>query len=226
MSLSNEIRALCSGHPYAKIPWPHRPLHELANKAERLEAAHEERLDACMTALQVLDEVFLGGRVDLEADSSITRAYQKLQRIISKSGKMQLKPYAIHVATHHEPVIVTAPTRGNAYYQAYLRYREVAKMQLPDFLAASRIEELPTLPGADGYDYIRETYRIDVRIGQRCRIEGMEGVVVYPGPTANHLHVLPDGGQAPVPVHPLDAELNPLDLEAGAEETREEALAL
>jgi hypothetical protein len=34
--LANEIRALCNGHPHAKIAWPHRELHALADRAQAL----------------------------------------------------------------------------------------------------------------------------------------------------------------------------------------------
>ncbi len=34
--LANDIRALCNGHPHAKIAWPHRELHALADRAQAL----------------------------------------------------------------------------------------------------------------------------------------------------------------------------------------------
>ncbi len=33
------LRAACNGHPNAKIPWPHRVLHEAADEIERLRRA-------------------------------------------------------------------------------------------------------------------------------------------------------------------------------------------
>lgn len=33
------LRAACNGHPHAKIPWPHRVLHEGADEIERLREA-------------------------------------------------------------------------------------------------------------------------------------------------------------------------------------------
>jgi hypothetical protein len=38
MSASSKIRALCVGHPSAKIAWPHRELHEIADEVEKLES--------------------------------------------------------------------------------------------------------------------------------------------------------------------------------------------
>ncbi len=37
MTMSERLRAACDGHPHAKIPWPHRVLHEAADYIERLE---------------------------------------------------------------------------------------------------------------------------------------------------------------------------------------------
>lgn len=40
MKPSERIRALCNGHPHAKIAWPHRELHEIAEAVEAIEAEH------------------------------------------------------------------------------------------------------------------------------------------------------------------------------------------
>lgn len=34
--LPNRLREACDGHPHAKIPWPHRLLHEAAEEILRL----------------------------------------------------------------------------------------------------------------------------------------------------------------------------------------------
>lgn len=36
--IAERLRAACNGHPHAKIPWPHRVLHEAADEIERLRA--------------------------------------------------------------------------------------------------------------------------------------------------------------------------------------------
>ena len=43
-ALSLRLRQACNGHPYAKIPWPHRLLHEAADEIERLQTAIRETL--------------------------------------------------------------------------------------------------------------------------------------------------------------------------------------
>lgn len=40
--LRERLLAACVGHPHAKIPWPHRILHEAASAIERLEAERDE----------------------------------------------------------------------------------------------------------------------------------------------------------------------------------------
>jgi hypothetical protein len=45
--LANDIRALCSGHPHAKIAWPHRELHDLADRAQALARRDGVSGEAC-----------------------------------------------------------------------------------------------------------------------------------------------------------------------------------
>jgi len=40
------LREACSGHPAAKIPWPHRILHEAADRIETFETAARALVDA------------------------------------------------------------------------------------------------------------------------------------------------------------------------------------
>lgn len=40
--LQTRLRAACNGHPAAKIPWPHRLLHEAADEIDRLNALVKE----------------------------------------------------------------------------------------------------------------------------------------------------------------------------------------
>ena len=44
-TIPERLRAACRGHPAAHIPWPHRLLHEAADRIEALEAIAEEVLD-------------------------------------------------------------------------------------------------------------------------------------------------------------------------------------
>jgi hypothetical protein len=36
--LVKRLRSACNGHPFAKIEWPHRVLHEAADEIERLQS--------------------------------------------------------------------------------------------------------------------------------------------------------------------------------------------
>lgn len=47
-TLVERLRAACDGHPHAKIPWPHRVLHEAADRIEA-DAARITMLDAVAT---------------------------------------------------------------------------------------------------------------------------------------------------------------------------------
>lgn len=40
--IAERLRKACNGHPHAKVPWPHRLLHEAANSIEALKQRCEE----------------------------------------------------------------------------------------------------------------------------------------------------------------------------------------
>ena len=46
-SLVERLRKACNGHPHAKIAWPHRVLHEAADRIEALEQAVDAFADIC-----------------------------------------------------------------------------------------------------------------------------------------------------------------------------------
>jgi hypothetical protein len=50
LKLAERLRASCVGHPHAKIPWPHRLLHEAADgEIRRLREASQAAFD-CFSA--------------------------------------------------------------------------------------------------------------------------------------------------------------------------------
>lgn len=49
--LQERLRAACKGHPHAKIAWPHRLLHEAADRLDALEAAGQAVVDRWDTPL-------------------------------------------------------------------------------------------------------------------------------------------------------------------------------
>ena len=50
--LKQRLLDACLGHPHAKIPWPHRLLHEAAAEIDRLRAALEAIDNALVDAMQ------------------------------------------------------------------------------------------------------------------------------------------------------------------------------
>ena len=69
-NLVERIRAACDGHPHAKIEWPHRILHEAADRIEALEAALREivqkrKMDAvAATSMQAIARAALAPEKD------------------------------------------------------------------------------------------------------------------------------------------------------------------
>lgn len=79
-----------------------------------------------------------------------------------------------------------------------------------DFLKMGVRAKLRTVPPEpDGYDYIRNAYGVDVSIGQKVTLQnegadwnGKVGEVMYPGPSTASVHVLMEGYDRPIIVHP------------------------
>lgn len=109
-----------------------------------------------------------------------------------------------YVSLHH------GRTRSAAIYDAFLdmdssnSFAEFLKWYKPSAVLAAQY------PQPDGYDYIRRAYGVDPRVGQRCALRnehdwtGKEGVVLYPGTSTAHVHVLVDGQKHHSIVHPAN----------------------
>jgi hypothetical protein len=52
------------------------------------------------------------------------------------------------------------------------------------------------------YDYIRRSYGVDGKIGQRVTVNGKTGVIVRPQGDPSHFQVRFDGQKHTVPCHP------------------------
>lgn len=111
-----------------------------------------------------------------------------------------------------EAHVTTAPTAGKARWDAFSRLREAYQdVTFREFLAKSRVTP-HHVPADDGYDYVRRNYGVDVRVGQRVRLvnegssSGLEGEVLYPGPSTAHVRVALDGRDHASLVHPLSVE--------------------
>lgn len=122
---------------------------------------------------------------------------------------------------HHYEVMVqgfgprpfAALSAGKARAEAWREFSQpYPDCTFGDFLKISSVRRI-NAPEDDGYNYVRTAYGISVKIGQRVRLvkegpsTGLEGEVVYPNrPCTCYVHVLIDGRDHAVCVHPMNAE--------------------
>lgn len=119
------------------------------------------------------------------------------------------------VTVHGFPAIpYSAPTRGKAIAAAFRDYGVLDdRITFGGFMKIARARVRKESPTPDGYDYVRRAYGVSPCIGQRCRLRdegpstGLEGEVVYPGRSTVHVHVVIDGRDYAVMVHPTNVEL-------------------
>lgn len=124
------------------------------------------------------------------------------------------RTYAVTVDGFEQPMTVSAPTASKARYDKWLDFTDVNGCTFKEFLKISHVRTCDAPPReSDGYGYVRRAYSVDPTIGQRVRLRnegrssGLEGEVVYPGPSTAHVHVAIDGRDHAVPVHPMNVEL-------------------
>lgn len=99
----------------------------------------------------------------------------------------------------------SARTAGQARYAAYIDATDVCPdLTFRKWLQISRVTRAGTPPCPDGYDYIRRRYPdcYSPKIGERVTGEGITGTVIYPGETTCYVHVLPEGQNHHVVMHP------------------------
>lgn len=121
-----------------------------------------------------------------------------------------LKTYAVSV-DGFPPAVYSAKSPAAARAEAWRNYSECRDCTFREFLRISRVRVCP-VPDDDGYSYVRRAYGVDPKIGGRVRLvnegpsTGLEGTVAYPGRSTAHVHVLLDGRDHVVSVHPLSIE--------------------
>lgn len=110
-----------------------------------------------------------------------------------------------HTATY------SAKSPASARAEAWRNFTSAFDCTFRDFLRISRVKACP-VPVDDGYGYVRRNYGVDPKVGGRVRLvnegpsTGLEGEIVYPGVSTAHVHVLMDGRDHVVNVHPLNCE--------------------
>lgn len=113
----------------------------------------------------------------------------------------------------HDAFVATAASRAKARVEAFHSYREHHQAEtFGAFVRRVRITVCET-PANDGYDYVRRNYGVDPKVGQRVtlinegRSSGQSGFVIYPGRSTASVHVVIDGRDFAVRVHPSNVEL-------------------
>lgn len=110
-----------------------------------------------------------------------------------------------HAATY------SAKSPAAARADAWRNFTSAFDCTFKDFLRISRVRACP-VPADDGYSYVRRNYGVDPKIGSRVRLvnegpmSGIEGEVLYPGPSTAHVHVLLDGRKDRSIVHPSNIQ--------------------
>jgi len=110
------------------------------------------------------------------------------------------------------PVTYSAPSRGRAIAMAWRDYQNyddsISFKAFLRILTSARPRDLPL--GDDGYGYVRRAYNVNPKIDCRVALTeregseaGREGVIIYPGRATADVHVVLDGEDHPVRVHPL-----------------------
>jgi hypothetical protein len=112
----------------------------------------------------------------------------------------------------HEPFVMAGMTHGKVRAAAFDSYRECRYgAKFSDFMRLCKVRVCET-PANDGYDYVRRNYGVDPKVGQRVELvnegrtdsERVAGVVVYPGLSTASVHVVVDGRDFAVRVHPTN----------------------
>jgi hypothetical protein len=122
---------------------------------------------------------------------------------------MEIFEVTIH---DYPPSYISAATRSKARYASWLRYSDTCECTFKEFQTFTKVRSNGK-PPKDGYDYVRDYYKIDVHLGQRVRLinegsySGKTGEVVYPGSSSQYVHVCMDDHENVIMhVHPLSVE--------------------
>lgn len=115
----------------------------------------------------------------------------------------------------HPPYVIQARSRGAAFSDAFRSYSECRDVTFRGFLRIARVR--PAAPPVDdGYGYVRRTYGINPKVGQRLTLRGDQvnpdklGTVLHPNRgTTCYVHLVIDGHKFGVVAHPMEVILAP-----------------
>lgn len=112
----------------------------------------------------------------------------------------------------HESILrVTARSRSQARYLAWLEIEEPTQITFAEFLL-KWVRSVRLTDRATRYTYAAEFYGVDVVTGDRVLAGGELGMVAEPpgsNPRHNYIFVLLDSGDGPSPYHPTDVSKVP-----------------
>lgn len=123
---------------------------------------------------------------------------------------LRMRTYSVTVEGFPS-VVYSARSPAKARSKAWQHYSSAFDCSFKNFLRISRVRSCG-VPADDGYAYVRRTYGVDPKVGDRVRLvnegqaSGQEGEVVYPGQSTAHVHVLLDGREHVSIVHPMSIE--------------------
>lgn len=132
------------------------------------------------------------------------------------AGSKRWRTYRVQVGSYGSEMIA-AKSRSQAVANAW-RSDAFSHLSFKEFLTHLRprayvVKDLPK--HNDGYSYVRRVYGVDPTIGQRVTVKdegswnGKLGTVVFPGPSTAHVHVVFDGLNHALIVHPSSVVLDP-----------------
>ncbi|BCI69977.1 hypothetical protein SPKIRA_08070 [Sphingomonas paucimobilis] len=121
--------------------------------------------------------------------------------------------------------VIAARSRSAAVYARFLDYTDAFDCTFRDFLRLASVRRAgPTRPVGDPYAYVRRNYGVALDHGTRVTItgEGREledraGTVIHPGRDHTaYAHVVLDGDDHPITVHPFSVVVLPAQSEEAA----------
>ena len=117
-NLPNRLRTACIGHPYARIPWPHRVLHEAADEIDALRAQARAGRDREYHESELLTATLNSLKQQLDA---VTRERDQLQQQLRTYDKEVEELYAEQTANERQQLARYRAALAEDQVENYLR---------------------------------------------------------------------------------------------------------